>query len=273
MNPRYTLALVAVILIGGAVALWWSDRQPPAEPHVQPISSEASSSRPVEPAEPDNTFVYDGAYVLTISWHPAFCETKPNLSECRSERTSDYAADHFSLHGLWPQDDEYCGVGENIIAIDEANRWDDLPPIEVSNATWRDLQRLMPGTEDSLERHEWVFHGTCAGVDADTYFKRAIALVEEVNASAVRDLLAGNIGRTVSRNQIRSAFDTAFGSGAGKKIRVDCEEDDGRDMIFELRINLEGAATSNIPFRDLIGGARNASAGCGSGIVDKVGNQ
>lgn len=51
-----------------------------------------------------------------------------------------------------------------------------------------------------------------------------------------------------SRQPNPPAFDTAFGSGAGKKVRVDCEDDDGRDLIFELRINLEGAATSNIPY-------------------------
>ena len=270
MNPRFSLAFVAVILVAGAVALWWGDRQKLPSP-VMPISSAQPVSS--EPRQPNETFVYDGEYVLTISWHPAFCETKPNLRECRNERSGDYAADHFSLHGLWPQDDEYCGVGESIIAIDEANRWDDLPEVDVSDTTWRDLQRLMPGTEDSLERHEWTLHGTCAGVDADTYFKHAIALVEEINGSEVRDLLSGSIGREVSRNQLRSAFDDAFGAGAGRKVRMDCEEDDGRDIIFELRINLKGHATGATTFRDLIHAGKNASNGCSSGLVDRVGEQ
>lgn len=269
MNSRFSLALVAVILVGGAFALWWSDRQRPAELPVQPISSAEPSSAPVQP----DADAYAGDYVLTISWHPAFCETKPYLSECRNERSSDYAADHFALHGLWPQDDEYCGVGETIIAIDEANRWDDLPPIDVSNATWRDLERIMPGTEDSLERHEWVLHGSCAGVTADTYFKRSIALVEEINASPVRDLLSRNIGRHVSRNQIRAAFDAAFGDGAGRKVRLDCEADDDRELIYELRINLEGPAMNAGSIAPLIHAARNASAGCNGGIVDRVGEQ
>lgn len=275
MNPRFSLALVAVILVGGAVALWWSDRQnavQPIAPPEQVSSAEVSTAPPDEPDQP-NVQAYDGDYVLTISWHPAFCETKPYLAECRNERSSDYAADNFSLHGLWPQDDEYCGVGENIIAIDEANRWDDLPPLPVTDATWRDLQRVMPGTEDNLERHEWVLHGSCAGVSPDTFFKRSIALMEEINASAVRDLLSRNIGRHVSRNQIRAAFDAAFGDGAGRKVRVDCETDGGRDLVFELRINLEGAAMAGTDLRDLIHAARNASAGCNGGTVDRFGEQ
>jgi ribonuclease T2 len=221
----------------------------------------------------DESDAFDGEYVLTVSWHPAFCETKPYLDECRSERSSDYSADHFSLHGLWPQDDDYCGVDGDLIAIDEDNRWDDLPPIAVSDTTWRDLKRIMPGTADNLERHEWVLHGSCSGASAETYFRRAAALVEDFNGSAARDLLARNLGNTLTRNQIRAAFDDAFGNGAGRKVRVDCEADDDRNLIFELRINLEGAAMGNASLRDLMRAARNASAGCASGTVDRAGEQ
>ncbi|MEO7222285.1 MAG: ribonuclease [Devosia sp.] len=266
MNPRFSLAVIALILVGGAIALWWSDRQRAIDPVGPAISSE-------EAVVPPNVPAFGGEYVLTISWHPAFCETKPNLRECRNEQTGDYAADHFSLHGLWPQDDEYCGVSDGLVAIDDANRWDDLPEVEVSDATWRDLVRVMPGTSDSLERHEWVLHGTCAGASADTYFKRAIALVEEVNGSAVQELLERNIDRHVSRNQIRAAFDAAFGDGAGRKVRLDCEADGDRDLVFELRINLEGAAMEAAGLHDLIHAAHNASAGCNGGTVDRVGAQ
>jgi ribonuclease T2 len=267
VNPRFSLAFVAVILVGGAIALWWGDQRQRAEPPAGPISSAEA------PGQPDDRLVYDGAYVLTISWHPAFCETKPHLSECRAERASDYAADHFSLHGLWPQDVGYCGVGQDIIAIDEANRWDDLPPIDVNRSTRRDLDRIMPGAADNLDRHEWVLHGTCAGTSADTFFTRAIALVEEINASSVRDLLARNVDRQISRSQLRAAFDAAFGEGAGRKVRLDCETDDSRELISELRINLEGDAMAPTGLRDLIHAARNASSGCNGGIVDPVGDQ
>jgi ribonuclease T2 len=267
VNPRFSLAFVALVLIGGALALWWSDRRQPAELPAGPISSSEA------PVQPDDRLVYDGAYVLTISWHPAFCETKPSLSECRGERASDYAADHFSLHGLWPQDDEYCGVDQDVIAIDEANRWDDLPPIDMSSAARRDLDRVMPGTTDNLERHEWVLHGTCAGTSADIFFTRAIALVEEINASAVRDLFAHNIEEHISRNQLRAAFDSAFGDGAGRRVRLDCETDDTRELIAELRINLKGNAMAATSLRELVHAARNASAGCNGGIIDPVGEQ
>ena len=77
----------------------------------------------------------------------------------------------------------------------------------------------------------------------------------------------------MSRNQIRAAFDAAFGDGAGRKVRLDCEDDDDRELIYELRINLKGDAMGRAGFRELIHAARNASAGCNGGTVDRVGEQ
>lgn len=267
MHPRLTLLLVALILIGGALALWWNDGQPePGAPDGKTGSQDVSS-------RPGGRSAYDGPYVLTIGWHPAFCEMKPNLPECRSERASDYAANHFSLHGLWPQADQYCGVGADVVAIDGTNRWDGLPPVDIGSATRRELERIMPGTADNLERHEWVLHGTCAGTSADTYFRRAIALVEEINASSVRELLASSIDRHIPRESLRAAFDTAFGRGAGRKVRLDCETDGTRELLSELRINLNGDAMAATTIRDLIHPARNAGAGCSGGVIDAPGEQ
>jgi ribonuclease T2 len=258
--------LVAVLLVAGAAALWWSDRDAPPVVAAAPVSSvavavEAAAERP--PA---------GSFVLAISWHPAFCEARSRLPECRGQRESDYEATNLTLHGLWP-DDEYCGVSDRILALDEANRWDELPRPELSDATWRDLRRVMPGTADNLHRHEWIVHGTCAGASAERYFKRSIALLEEINGSAVGELLAKSVGRQVSRNQIRAAFDAAFGAGAGRKVRLDCATDGKRTLLTELRINLEGDGLGTAPLRTLIQAARNAGNGCAGGIVDPVGLQ
>lgn len=266
MNPRLTLVLVAIILIGGAAALWLGDR---ATPIVPPPPTESSEP----PSPPDEPLPPPQDYVLAISWHAAFCETKPNLPECREASADDYTATHFALHGLWPQDDEYCGVGERLIALDEANRWDDLPEIDVSNATWRELVRIMPGTQDSLERHEWVFHGSCSGVSAERYFQRSIALTEEINRSAIRDLLAANVGKRLTSAQVRAAFDEAFGNGAGRRVRLDCERDGNRELLYELRINLGGDVMAPVSLRDLLASGRTTGAGCSGGVIDRVGTQ
>ena len=266
VNPRFSLALVALILVGAALTLWLSDGQRKTPPATTSIAVEPISTQPAGKSAPAQS------YVLAISWHPAFCEAKPNLSECRNERSSDFAANNLVLHGLWPAD-EYCGVSDRLIAIDSANRWDDLPDIDISDATWSRLATAMPGVEDNLHRHEWLFHGTCSGASAETYFARALTLLDAVNASAVQDLLSRNLGKHVSRNQIRAAFDATFGDGAGRKVRLDCDEDGDRTLISELRINLDGDAMGAASFADLVHAARNASAGCTGGIIDRIGRQ
>lgn len=267
MNPRFSLAAAALILLGAAIALWWSDRQPGTTPATTSVAvNQASASETREPPAPAQSFT------LAISWHPAFCEQKPNLSECRGQASADFEASNLTLHGLWPED-EYCGVSDSLVATDSANRWNQLPEPKLSNATWRKLATAMPGVEDNLHRHEWVFHGTCSGANAETYFKRSLDLLDALNASPVRDLLSRNIGKHVSRNQIRAAFDAAFGDGAGRKVRVDCDQDGGRTLISELRINLYGEAMGDAAFTDLIHAGRNAGAGCSGGIVDRVGRQ
>ena len=50
-----------------------------------------------------------GRFVLALSWEPAFCETQPDVPECRSQTTGSLDARQFSLHGLWPPD-VYCDV-------------------------------------------------------------------------------------------------------------------------------------------------------------------
>ncbi len=265
MNPRFSLALVVLVLVGAALALYVSDGARLAAPATTPITqtAEAPTSSPA-PAQ---------AYVLAISWHPAFCEQKPNLPECRNQSSSDFEASSFVLHGLWPQDDEYCGVSRRLIDIDDSNRWGDLPDVELSSRTRAALARVMPGVEDNLHRHEWLVHGTCSGASAETYYSRSIALLESINGSAVRQLLAANIGREVSRNEIRAAFDAAFGKGAGRKVRLACNDDGDRALLSELRINLDGDVMGATDLADLIQTARAASAGCTGGVVDPVGRQ
>jgi ribonuclease T2 len=52
--------------------------------------------------------------LLAMSWQPAFCESRPDKVECRTQTDGRFDADHLTLHGLWPQPQglEYCGVAE-----------------------------------------------------------------------------------------------------------------------------------------------------------------
>jgi ribonuclease T2 len=214
-------------------------------------------------------------YVLAISWQPGFCatagmESKP---ECRAETPAGFDASHFTLHGLWPNPEaqfSYCGDAAAYKAADHPGNWDRLPPVSVAAATRARLATAMPGTMSLLERHEWIKHGSCSGVGMEGYFARALSLLDDINGSAVRTLVAGRVGRQVGLAELRAAFDQAFGPGAGQRIRLSCDGRGSSRMITEITIGLVGDVIGNTRIGDLIAASPPTGGGCDSGLVRAV---
>ena len=223
-----------------------------------------------QPASPAGRSPY-GRYVLAASWHAAFCESQPRRRECRSGGQDEA----FTLHGLWvePRDRAYCDVPSDIRQRDEAGRWSELPAPELTPDTARALDAAMPGRMAGLDRHEWIKHGSCYGADAEEYFRESLALLKALNASPLRDLFLDKRGKELASSEIRRAFDDAFGRGAGDRVLTDCNDDDGRRIIAELRINLEGTIAPDSDLGALMRAAPRASKGCRAGIVDESGDQ
>lgn len=216
------------------------------------------------------------AYVLAVSWQPAFCETRPRLPECRSQTPDRFDASNFSLHGLWPRPRSraYCGVSERAIRQDKQRRWHDLPWERLEDDTWAALRKAMPGTRSGLHKHEWIKHGTCYdGTGAQEYFEDSLLVLEALNRSGVRDLFAGNIGRELTGDQIHVAFDASFGAGAGDRVRIACKTDNGRRLIVELTIGLSGKIGPDSAIAAHIASADATDPGCPGGIVDPAGLQ
>nr|WP_093192152.1 ribonuclease T2 [Thiocapsa sp. KS1] len=211
----------------------------------------------------------EGQLVLAASWQPAFCELHGTRPECRDQPPERPDARRFSLHGLWPQPigNTYCGVGERERMLSTSGRWRLLPVLDLDPTTRARLDALMPGTRSDLQRHQWVKHGTCYGTDADTYFRHAMMLLEQLNASAVRVLFEENIDQRLSATQVRAAFDNAFGKGAGDRVRLSCSE----GLIEELRIGLKGVVEDSAELGSLILAAPKRSPDCRGGWVDRAG--
>jgi ribonuclease T2 len=87
-------------------------------------------------------------YLLTLSWSPEFCHGHPDKPECQSGHHG------FVVHGLWPQYAQ--GYPENCSTVPGLSN-----PAEMSD--------IMP--DAGLVAHEWRAHGTCSGLDAESYFK------------------------------------------------------------------------------------------------------
>lgn len=215
-------------------------------------------------------------FVLAISWQAAFCETRPSKPECETQTEDRFDATNFTLHGLWPQPRRraYCGVDPQTVSQDEAGYWQRLPEPAISAATRAKLDVAMPGTRSYLHRHQWIKHGTCyPEPDADEYFADALLVLDAINNSPVRKLIASREGRRVTTPEIRSAFDQAFGQGAGLRVRVACVDDGNRRLVSEVTIGIVGDIKPGASAGALILGSGPTDAGCPGGIVDAVGLQ
>lgn len=230
-----------------------------------------SSGTPVPPSPSSETSGARATHVLAMSWEPAFCEGHSDKPECSEIGPSSFASTHLSLHGLWPQPrgTQYCNVPSNVRDTDDNHDWNDLPEPEISPDTLKRLAAVMPGVESKLQRHEWIVHGTCFGASADSYFARAAGLAEAIDASKVSQLFADNVGKTLSADAIRGAFDEAFGPGAGARVVISCHGHGDSRKITELVISLAGDVKGTTGLGDLMRAAQAIPPGCPSGLVDR----
>lgn len=234
--------------------------------HVEPLA--AATGKPVKGDAP--------AFVLAISWQPAFCEAHGRKPECLFQTATRFDGRNFTLHGLWPQPSsrEFCGVSAEERKAATSGRWQKLPQLELSPQTVGELKDAMPSSQSQFDRYEWTKHGSCYPVrDAETYYRDSLRLLGAVNSSAVRDLMAANIGREIRSADIRQAFDEAFGEGAGERVRIACRDDGSRRLITEITIGLKGDISAGTETSALILASAPTDPGCPGGVVDPVGLQ
>lgn len=239
-------------------------------------SPAGNASPPSERAQiqnPASTRLLSGPFTLAVSWQPAFCETAPEKPECRSQNDTRFDASNFTLHGLWPDPAgrTYCGVSGAEKAVDKSGRWSKLPALDISPRLSQALEIMMPGTQSGLERHEWIKHGTCSGGSEQDYYAASLALLTRLNDSEVRDLFARSVGQRITAEQVRLAFDRAFGAGAGQRVTLECERLNGRTLVSELRISLVGDIAPSPEMNTLLLRAKTRHRGCPAGEVDRVG--
>lgn len=235
----------------------------PPEPQPQPEPT------PQPQPQPQPQPVAGPAYLLAVSWQPGFCEGHKSKPECESQTGERFDATHLTLHGLWPQPmgNDYCDVSNRDERLDERSAWSQLPEPMLSEQTYVDLAVAMPGVASYLHRHEWIKHGTCYGEPAESYFREALALMDQLNDSPVRKLIAEHIGERLDADAIRQSFDQAFGRGSGQKVSVSCSG----GLITELQIHLAGDIQPDTPLAGLLAGGADSELGCRFGKVDAAG--
>ena len=238
---------------------------------VKDSAEESFGKKPIIERTKGDLPTPQGRFVLAGSWLPAFCELRSRRPECRGAGpgVGKSGVLSFSLHGLWPQprDAVFCDVSRDRRELAERGPWSLLPALDLGDGTRKRLEAVMPGTLSYLHRYQWIKHGSCYGSDPDAYYRHSVALMDQLNASAVRDLFARNLGRHLSARDIRGAFDQSFGRGAGERVRLRCND----GMISELHIGLRGRVSESASLAKLINAAQSRSVGCRGGRVDAPG--
>ena len=175
-------------------------------------------------------------WTLAVTWQPGFCAANARSPQCATD-----TAPRLVLHGLWTEGmgDEFCGVGQDVRAQDSQRQWCALPAPSVTPATAATLKRSMPGTVDCLERHEWIKHGTCSGMNADTYFGIAAKLADKVNRLETARLLQARAGGAVSLAELDAAIARDLGPDGVKAVLPVCAKRGENVHFVELRISLD----------------------------------
>jgi ribonuclease T2 len=211
--------------------------------------------------------------ILGVTWMPGFCERHSKTPECARQTASSVDARQFSLSGLWKTRKIYCGVETGLREQDKKKDWLAMPEVSLPEEVKLELAKAMPGVASGYDRHQWVKYGSCSGMVADEYYGRALKMLAVLNGSEVRKLFEDNLGGTIREDEVKAAFDAAFGPGAGNRVKMRCSKDRDRRVITGLTIGLGEVEGEDDDLATLIAAARETKFGCAEGVVDEAGLQ
>ena len=155
-------------------------------------------------------------YLLTLSWSPEYCHGHSTDEQCTGNKH--YG---FVVHGLWPEyrsgsGPQHCGYGQGL--GDPSSMLDIMPSLH-------------------LIQHEWTTHGTCSGLDADTYFG---AIRKAFAATKIPAQFTNTSQQlTLSPSQIEQAFQQANPGLPAGGIQVTCPSNylQGVEICLDKSLN------------------------------------
>lgn len=206
----------------------------------------------------------EGREVLSISWQTGYCAARPKSRGCADFSATSPAARQFSLVSRFQVRKSYCGIEADLKQRARKGKWTDLPDIVLASGTKARLLTAMPATRVGLDRQQWLRSGSCIAASAETYYSRSLDLLDQLNASPVRTLFTHKAGGSVTLADVRAAFDTAFGAGAGERVRLSCRKAGDKTVVIGLTI---GLAAGEGKLASLIAGASPTTSRCTGGVT------
>ncbi len=160
-------------------------------------------------------------YLLTLSWSPEFCHSHPDKPECQAGHHG------FVVHGLWPQ---------------YANGF----PEHCSNAPGlahpEQMADIMP--DAGLVAHEWSTHGTCSGLDAESYFKLLRRAFTSVTIPDRFAMTPENF--SIAPQDVKRAFVPSNPSFRAEEMTVSCGNNYLTAVSFCMSKDLKPIACQNL---------------------------
>ncbi len=181
----------------------------------------------------DNTAGSFDYYLLTLSWAPEFCASHSghaSSSEC--DPTHHFG---FVVHGLWPENQDgsypqHCNAAQ-----------------PVSQNIVRQMLPIMP--DSGLIQHEWSTHGTCSGLDSQTYFGDIQKAFSQLKIPSEYQSLSQPVN--ASPSEIEQRFASANGTPVSA-FRVSCS---GAEFVA-----LEACVGKDLQYRQCGSGVRECRA-------------
>jgi ribonuclease T2 len=153
-RPRaQALRAISLALAVSLLALYaWLSPSRDSVSTPPPPSRPASTSSESVSADDRAAILSPGQeYIFALSWSPAYCASPEAQEREEPEQCAPSSKIGFVVHGLWPQFKSEC---------------EDRP---ISPEAIRILRDSIPSV--GLIRHQWRKHGSCLGVDPETYAK------------------------------------------------------------------------------------------------------
>jgi ribonuclease T2 len=221
-----------------------------------------------KPGQQQNVSGQFSFYLLDMTYQAAWCELGNRaLRQCRILDRETAARQPLVLHGLWPEFDAPGAYPTNCGARNP----------QLSHRVRERLGPVMPGMDVDLHIHEWRKHGTCTGLDADTYFGESIRWYERA-ATALAEPLRQSNGQVVAGGALRAAVrktDAALADSLQflcKNRRAADGQDRPRPWLVSVRLCIDNDGPDGRP-QSLLNcqQIRRRDQGCGSSFfVDDI---
>ncbi len=185
-NNRRSAIRLAGLVAAVLAALFYRCTQPGGQPSAPAPASKHAPGAKATRSRPQQAGRFD-FYLLDITHEAAWCEDgNERRGQCRQVDRTLANKRPLVLHGLWPENlrpgayPTECGSAALVLSNDLRQR----------------LDRVMPGTMEGLDKHEWRKHGTCTGLDAETYYTEAVRWTERLGRALNGPVRAAAGGRT-----------------------------------------------------------------------------